>query len=164
MLALGFPSFPLSHPYIVSAASPLIFSLKQGKGKGKNDFERITFLSMDLNRTLNTKHPVFSFNWWHSNRGNGWSKPAPAFQTDIVSVAYYPIKGKLFDYLKLQLGRLPLQALGLLILLCLSPFPLCYTYHLLTCVYYGFCLFSDSPGHPGSKDLCLFCSLLISVS
>lgn len=59
---LGFPSFPLSHPYIVSAASPLIFSLKQGKGKGKNDFERITFLSMDLNRTLNTKHPVFSFN------------------------------------------------------------------------------------------------------
>ena len=123
MLALGFPSFPLSHPYIVSAASPLIFSLKQGKGKGKNDFERITFLSMDLNRTLNTKHPVFSFNWWHSNRGNGWSKPAPAFQTDIVSVAYYPTKGKLFDYLKLQLGRLPLQALGLLILLCLSPFP-----------------------------------------
>lgn len=59
---LGFPSFPLSHPYIVSAASPLIFSLKQGKGKGKNDFERITVPSMDLNRTFNTKHPVFSFN------------------------------------------------------------------------------------------------------
>lgn len=59
---LVFPSFPLSHPYIVSAASPLIFSLKQGKGKDKDDFERITLLSMDLNRTLNTKHPVFSFN------------------------------------------------------------------------------------------------------
>lgn len=59
---LVFPSFPLSHPDIVSATSPLIFSLKQGKGKGKNDFERITFLSMDLNRTLNAKHPVFSFN------------------------------------------------------------------------------------------------------
>jgi hypothetical protein len=32
---LVFPSFPLSHPYIVSAASPLILSLKQRKGKGK---------------------------------------------------------------------------------------------------------------------------------
>lgn len=165
MLALSFPSFLLSHPYIVSAASPLIFSLKQGKGKGQKDFERITVLSMDLNKELNTKHPVFAFNWWHSNCSDGWTKPGLVFQIGIILVAYYPIEGKLSDYLKLPPGPF-LYTLRVSLSCCALPPPLLLYLSPSSLSLLLLLVYSDSPGHHGNQDskrLCLFCSLLVSL-